>query len=76
MNRNKKTNLTINIYGEYQLRSSTNPLYNNNTIKLQSNSIQILYPQMFDKKTSPSVPVCQQQGMMNENVDRKIEAIF
>lgn len=74
MTSNRKTNLTINIYADDQLRSSN---LNNNTIeRIQSNSIQILYPRVFDTKLIPSVPICHQQRIGNENVDRKIEAIF
>ncbi len=66
-------NLTINIHADDQLRSTN---INNNTIKIQSNSLQMLYPKISDKKMIPSVPVCHQQGLTNENVDRKIQAIF
>ncbi len=74
MNNHRKNNLTINIYADDQFRSSNN---NSNTIKIQTNSVQMLYPQSFDHgKNIPSVPVCHKQEIRNENVDRKIEATF
>jgi hypothetical protein len=75
MTSNRKTNLTINIYADDQLRSTT--MKNNNTIgRIQSNSIQMLYPRRSDMKSIPSVPVCHQQRIGNDYVDRKIEVIF
>jgi hypothetical protein len=71
MNSNRKNNLTINIYADDQLRPSNN---NSNKIKIESNSLQMLYPQSFNDKNIPSVPVCHKQGIQNENVDRKLEA--
>jgi hypothetical protein len=71
MTSNRKNNLTINIYADDQLRSSNT---NNNTLhKIQSNSIQMLYP---NDKPIPSVPICNQQRIGNDNVDRKIQGIF
>lgn len=70
MNSNKKNNLTINIYADDQLRSSSNN--STNTIRIESNSVQMLYPQSSDVKTLPSVPVCHTQKIPNENIDRKI----
>ena len=61
------------MYADDQCRSSNR---NNNTIRIQSNSIQRLYPQSLIDSTSPSVPLCHQQAIANENLDRKIEAIF
>lgn len=77
MNRsNKKPNLTINIYADDQLRSLSNH-NNNNPIEIQSNSMQMLYPQqVFDEKNLPSVPVCLQQPRQNEGVDRTIIGKF
>ncbi|CAF1414647.1 unnamed protein product [Adineta steineri] len=66
-----KNNLTINIRADDQLRSSNN---NSQRIKIESNSIQILYPQLFDSKNLPTVPVCHQQEIPNENIDKKIKA--
>ncbi|CAF1607902.1 unnamed protein product [Adineta steineri] len=66
-----KNNLTINIHADDQLRSSNN---NSQRIKIESNSIQILYPQLFDSKNLPTVPVCHQQEIPNENIDKKIKA--
>ena len=72
---NKKTNLTINLSADDQIRSAT--MKNNNTIqRIQSNSIQILYPRLADRKSIPSVPLCREQRIGKENLDRKIEAIF
>jgi hypothetical protein len=71
MDSNRKNNLTINIYADDQLRSSNN---NSNTIRIESNSVQMLYPQPSNDKTIPSVPVCHTQKIQNENIDRKIEA--
>ncbi len=70
MNSNRKNNLTINIYADDHLRSSNN---NSNTITIESSSVQMLYPQIFNDKNLPSVPVCHQQRIQNENLDRKIE---
>jgi len=70
MNSNRKTNLTINIYADDQLRSSNN---NSNTIRIESSSLQMLYPQPSNNKTIPSVPICHTQKIQNENIDRKIE---
>jgi len=70
MNSNRKNNLTINIYADDHLRSSNN---NRNTITIESSSVHMLYPQTFNDKNLPSVPVCHQQRIQNENLDRKIE---
>jgi hypothetical protein len=71
MNNNKKNNLTINIHADDQLRSSNN---NSKTIRIESNSVQMLYPTSFDVKNIPSVPVCHKQEIPSENIDRKIQA--
>ncbi len=73
MNSNKQNHLTINIYADDQLRSSNN---NSNTIRIESSSVQILYPQSFNDKNTPSVPVCHKQEIQNENIDRKRKAML
>lgn len=57
-------NLTINIYVDDQLRSLNNN-NNDDKIKIESNSIQILYPQLIDKKDIPSVPNCHENKASN-----------
>ena len=73
MNDHRKPNLTINMHADDHYRSSNR---NNNIIRIQTNSLQMLYPQSSMDYSSPSVPVCHQQAIANENLDRKIEANF
>jgi hypothetical protein len=73
MNNKKQNNLTINIYADDQLRSSN---MKNHRTKIESSSIHVLYPTISDVNNTPSVPICYKQGIINKNLDRKIEAIF
>jgi hypothetical protein len=70
---NKKNNLTINIYADDQLRSSNN---NSRTINIESSSVHMLYPPLYDIKNIPSVPVCYKQDDQTENIDKKIETMY
>lgn len=73
MNNKQKNNLTINIFADDQLRSSNTKM---NTVQIESSSVYVLYPQLFDMQTQPSVPMCHKQENSNKNLDRKIEATF
>ncbi|CAF3727149.1 unnamed protein product [Rotaria sp. Silwood1] len=73
-------NLSTNnlLFYSEEMINETNESSNtkNHMIKIESSSIYMLYPQLFDIKYLPSVPVCYKQETLNKNLDRKIETTF